>query len=112
MTNHGEYTFPWPTAMDIPVAGTHWACRGPQIGADRIEEWFAKGESACSIPNQGRKNVALAQSQADRNAQRFLTAPKKHTAMDLSHAIKAGKFLIQYASQEHKAKGLDVTIMR
>jgi hypothetical protein len=61
-----------------------------------------------AVANQRGKDVAFAQRQPHRNAQRLLAASEKDAAMDFAHAIEAREFLVQDARQQHQAIRLHV----
>src|SRR5437667_4592687 len=110
MAYHRQQTFLWPATMDVSVAATHWAKRGPQIRAHGIQDRFAKGQPSSSVTNQWGENISFTQRQAHRGTERFLSPAQKNPAMDFAHAIQTGEFVIQNARQKHDAIRFNVRI--
>src|SRR5580658_4067132 len=105
MADHGQKTFPGPSAMHVAIPPPHWAESGAEIGAHGIEHWFAESQPSGSVANERGKNIPLAQGQSQGNAQRLLAAAEENAALNFARAVEAGHFLIQHPGQEHEAKG-------
>ena len=98
--------------MDIAVATAHRAEGRAEVGADAVENRFAKGQPARLIADERGENVAFAQRHADRDAQRLLAATEKDAAVDFARAIEAGEFVIQHTGKQHDAIRFDVKLRR
>src|SRR6185312_12006860 len=95
MTDHRQDAVFGAATMDIAIASAHGPERRTEISADRIQYGLAKSEPAGSVADQRRKNVAFAQSQADRNTKSFLSAAEEYPSGDLSRAEEAGEFVVE-----------------
>jgi hypothetical protein len=73
--------------MHIAIAGSHWAEGGTEISANGVEDGFAESEAARAVPDEGREEIAFSQRQPGGNAQGFLAAAEKNSAMDFAHAV-------------------------
>jgi len=93
--------------MHIAFSCPHGAQRRTQIGSNRIQERFAKGESSGGIPNERGKYVSLLQTHAHGRAESLLSAPQINPAVNQTGPVEAGQFIIQRSRQEHPSIGRD-----
>ena len=98
--------------MDVAVAPTHRAKRRAEKSPRRVENRFVESQPPRHVANERCKNISLAQSNADRDAQRLLPASEKDAAENFPRAIKARELVIEYARQQHEAIRFDVKITR
>jgi hypothetical protein len=108
MADHRKITIARPSAMHVAVPPAHWTKARTKTGAKRFDNGFAKSQASRSVPDKRRENVSFAQGQTHRNAQGFLPFAKINAASgDFSGAVQAAELLIESASEEHQAKGVD-----
>jgi hypothetical protein len=108
MADHWEIAIARAAAMHVAVAAPHGPKTGTKTGAKGFDNGFAKSQASRSVSDKGRENVSLAQGQTHRNAQGFLPFAKINAASrDFSGAVQAAELLIESASEEHQAKGVD-----
>src|SRR5438552_3536578 len=88
MADHNQQSFFWAAPMNVAITRAHRPERRTQVSPHRIENGFAKGKTASRIPDQRRKDVALAQADGDRGTEGFLAATKINATIDFAHAIK------------------------
>ena len=72
MTNHCQFIVARMPSVNVAVTPAHRTEARPEIRARDVDQRFAKRRSPGLVANQRRKNVALFQKQAARDADRFL----------------------------------------
>src|SRR5688572_10505722 len=112
MTDHGQQTFERAAPVDVAIAPAHWTQCRAEVGADTIEDRFAKGEAARTVTDEWRENIGFAQGESGGDAQSFLAASEEDAAVNFSRTVKAGELVIQNTGQEHEPAGAEIQITR
>ena len=83
--------------MDVSVAAAHGAQLRSEVSAERIKNRVPKGEASTLVANQRSEDVAAAELDAHRDAERFLATAEEYAALDHASTIKASEFFLQHA---------------
>ena len=96
--------------MDVALAPAHGAQPRAEAGARGVEHALAKCEASGGIADEGRIDVALAQRDAERGAQRLLPLAEEDAADDFSSTVEAREFLLKNAGKKHPAEGTQIAL--
>ena len=82
--------------MHVAIPPAHRTERGAEIRAHRVEHRFAESQAAGAVADERGKNISLAQGQPQRDAEGFLAASEKDSALNFASPVKAGHFIVQH----------------
>src|SRR3954463_14723885 len=110
MTDHRKHALGRAATMNVPIPAAHRPQWRAKVSPNRIEQRFTKSQASGGIANKRSKNTPFSHRHACSRAERLLAASKKPPAMNFTHSIETGEFIVENSRQKHEAIRFEVII--